>query len=328
MGEDTLNLLREWIGRWGTDSTRAEPAIISTTYSTTRRQAIGTNMANLIIGLGYLGEAVLACPPPSAPLAWFATTRRTQRAEEIHSRWQVHPIVCDVLRPETLKLPAVETVLYCVGFDRQAGAGMHAVYVDGLRNVLDHLPPPRRFLYVSSTSVYGQQDGSWVDESSATEPVEESGKVVLEAEILLRSRLPDAVLLRFAGIYGPGRLLRQQAIQSGQPLTGDPQKWLNLIHVADGARAVLAAAQKAQPGQVYNVADGCPATRQLFYAKLAKLLQAPEPRFCAAGTGAERFANDPANRRVGNGRMRKELKVDPRYGSFEEGLPASLEKTR
>src|SRR5438552_2269194 len=111
------------------------------------------------------------------------------------------------------------------------GRAMREVHVDGLRHVLDTLPVPGRFVYVSSTGVYGQTDGSWVDESSPTEPAEEAGRVVLEAERLLRERLPAAVVLRFAGIYGPDRLLRGQAVRNGEPLVGDPEKWLNLIHV-------------------------------------------------------------------------------------------------
>src|SRR5256886_16983899 len=99
---------------------------------------------------------------------------------------------------------------------------MRAVYVDGLRNVLSRLRAPRRFLYVSSTSVYGQRDGEEVDETSATEPVEESGRVVLEAESVLRSVCPEAVVLRFAGIYGPGRWLPERAPPAAGPTTAAP----------------------------------------------------------------------------------------------------------
>mgnify|MGYP002400673341 CR=1 FL=1 len=89
---------------------------------------------------------------------------------------------------------------------------MRDVYVNGLGNVLAALPPCDRFLYVSSTSVYGQADGSVVDETSPTEPLGDSGRTVLEAERLLQALLPSAIGLRFAGIYGPGRLLRRQAV--------------------------------------------------------------------------------------------------------------------
>ena len=77
-------------------------------------------------------------------------------------------------------------MLYAIGLDRSAGKGMREVYLDGLTNVLNVLPMPRRFIYISSTSVYGQTDGSWVDEDSLTEPAEESGRIVLECEQILR----------------------------------------------------------------------------------------------------------------------------------------------
>ena len=133
------------------------------------------------------------------------------------------------------------------GLDRSSGQTMRAVYVEGLANVLAALPAPARFVHVSSTSVYGQTDGEEVDEQSATEPEEESGKIVLEAERVLRRAAPEAIILRFAGIYGPGRLLRRQAIEAGEPIVGNADKWLNLIQVEDGAEAVLAAVELQHP---------------------------------------------------------------------------------
>jgi nucleoside-diphosphate-sugar epimerase len=220
-------------------------------------------------------------------------------------------------------LPDVETVVHCVGYDRSAGAPMRQVYVEGLGHVLAELAGRTarpRLVQVSSTSVYGQTRGEEVDERSATEPVEDSGCVVLEAEQLLRRAWPEAVVLRFGGIYGPGRLLRPQALLAGEPLAGDPDRWLNLVHVEDGARAVLAAEERGQPGETYNVSDDTPVSRRDFYTFLAQLLGAPEPRFlptAASGTEA-------SNRRVSNRRLCQELGVALRYPSHREGLPASL----
>ncbi|MEO2092124.1 MAG: sugar nucleotide-binding protein, partial [Gemmataceae bacterium] len=98
----------------------------------------------------------------------------------------------------------------------------------------DALPVGSRLLYISSTSVYGQTDGAWIDETSPTEPLEESGRVILEAEQTLRQFRPDAVVLRFAGIYGPGRVLRKASLLKGEPVPGDPDRFINLIHVDDG----------------------------------------------------------------------------------------------
>ena len=198
---------------------------------------------------------------------------------------------------------------------------MRQVYVDGLGSVLAALSRVERFLYVGSTGVYGQCRGEEVDETAATEPAEESGRFVLEAESLLRRRLPSAVVLRFAGIYGPGRLLRQQALIAGEPLVGDADRWLNLIHVEDGAAAVVAADVRARPGEVYHVCDDCPVRRRDFYKLLARLLGAPEPRFIPPAPGSALPAHERTNRRIRNRRLREELRMQLRFPSYVEGLP-------
>jgi nucleoside-diphosphate-sugar epimerase len=265
----------------------------------------------LIIGCGYLGRR-LATRLLAERGRVLATTRSLARAAEFRAAG-IEPIVCDVTDPATLReLPRVDTVVHSVGLDRSAGKSMREVYVDGLANVLDNLPSPRRFLHVSSTSVYGQQLGEEVDETSATEPAEESGRIVLAAEEILRQRLPSAIVLRFAGIYGPGRLLRAQAIQAGEPIAADPEKWLNLIHVDDGVSAILAAAERGQPGAVYLVCDDSPVRRRDFYGFLAEVLHAPPPTFVAS--------HDQANRRLCNRRMRQELAVELRYPDYRAGV--------
>jgi nucleoside-diphosphate-sugar epimerase len=285
-------------------------------------------MAKLIIGCGYLGRRVAAqWQALGTPV--FATTRSPARAAELRALGiRPWPVPCDVHDPPSVRaciptIPPVSTVLYAVGFDRGSGHSIRESHVDGLRNVLTVLAPPRRFIYVSSTGVYGQTGGEEVDEDAPTEPIEESGRVVLEAEQLLRAHLPDAVVLRFAGIYGPGRLLRRQAIEAGEPLIGDPDRWLNLIHVEDGAAAVLAAEAHARSGATVNVSDDRPVRRRDFYALLARLLGAPEPRFVPPATGVPLPGHERVNRRIVNRRLHAELGVQLRYPSYEEGLPAS-----
>lgn len=274
---------------------------------------------SLILGCGYLGGRV-------APW-WLQQNRRVYAVtrNRVHLPSGVEPIVCDILKPEGLRaLPAVDTVLYAVGFDRTSGATMRAVYVAGLMNVLAHLPTPKRFIYVSSSSVYGQANGGWIDETSPAEPTEDSGRIVLEAESVLRARLPGAIVLRFAGIYGPGRLLRRPMIEKGEPIVGDADKWLNLIHVEDGARAILAAEQNGAPGRVYNVCDDHPVRRRYFYAGLARVLGAPEPRFVAPPPDQPTPPHEKANRRINNRRLKEELQVELRYPDYLQGLRASI----
>lgn len=280
-------------------------------------------MNHLILGCGYLGRRVAKLWLAQGH-HMFGVTRRSEGATALRQQG-IEPIVADVLQPDTMSLlPSVDTVLHAVGLDRSSGASMRTVYVDGLANVLDHLPKPNRFIYVSSSSVYGQTDGDWVDEDSPAEPQEESGQIVLEAERLLRTRLPEAIILRFAGIYGPGRLLRRKTIEAGEPIVGDPDKWLNLIHVDDGARAVLAAQEHGWPGRVYNICDDHPVRRRDFYNEFARRLGAPAPRFVTPPVDQPLPPHEKGNRRIRNGRMRDELGLTPRFANHVEGLGASV----
>jgi nucleoside-diphosphate-sugar epimerase len=275
----------------------------------------------LLFGCGYLGRRVAERYLAEGRRV-HAATRSPARAAEFRAAGLV-PVLCDVTDPSSLQnLPAAATVVHCVGLDRASGRSMREVYVGGLANVLARLPAPRRFVYVSSTSVYGQRDGEAVDEAAATEPGEESGRVVLEAEAVVRSHLPDSIILRFAAIYGPGRLLRAQALRSGQPLVCDPERWLNLIHVEDGAAAVLAAAGRGRPGAVYNVSDGHPVRRHDFYTHLAGLLGAPPPHFVLPEQGTAP-QHELAHRRIVSRRLRLELGLSLLYPGYEAGLAAS-----
>lgn len=277
-----------------------------------------TSSDALIFGCGYLGRRVAA--------RWVASGRRvfalTRRNANTLAAQGIEPIIGDVLDPTSLtSLPRVGTVLYAVGMDRSQGRSMREVYVGGLGHVLDALPRPERFLHISSTGVYGQTDGEWVDETSPTEPREDSGRVVLDVEMLLRSRLPEAVMLRFTGIYGPDRLLRKQALLQGEPLIGDAEKWLNLIHVDDGVEAVLAAETRATPGATYTIADDSPVSRRAFYTRLAELLNAPVARF------EPRPEPGAPNRRVSNRKAREQLGWSPTYPSYAAGLPAAIRES-
>src|SRR5262245_35137822 len=112
-------------------------------------------MTNLIIGCGYLGSRVAALWRERGDRV-LATTRQPAQAD-VFRKQGIEPLVCDVLDPATLtNLPQVDTVAYAIGLDRTSGQTMHDVYVQGLRNVLERLPTPKRFVYVSSSSVYGQ----------------------------------------------------------------------------------------------------------------------------------------------------------------------------
>lgn len=294
-------------------------------------------MDKLIIGCGYLGLRV-AQRWLAAGHHVTALTRQEARAREL-AALGVWPIVGDVMDPKSLTtVSSFGSILYAVGFDRASGRTMREIYVQGLRNVLGvakllarlqerNSGQPCSFTYISSTSVYGQNDGSWVDETSPTVPAGESGQIILEAEQLVRDaarKVPSlrANILRFAGIYGPDRLLRAESLRNGTPLAIDPETWLNLIHVDDGAQVVETIDQAALPGGIVNVCDGAPVRRGAFYRQLAGLLGAPEPTFIAP-SGAS-GGHDAGNRRVSNAKLLREYGVELKYPSYEVGLKAAV----
>ena len=148
-------------------------------------------MRRLIIGCGYLGRRVASRWIASGDDV-FALTRSARNAEQL-SQLEVSPILGDVTSSASLKsLPECDTVLHAVGFDRSAAATKREVYVDGLSKVLDRMAARcDQFIHISSTSVYGQQDGEWVDEESPCEAKNESGEICIAAEQLVLDRFAD-----------------------------------------------------------------------------------------------------------------------------------------
>jgi len=274
----------------------------------------------LIVGCGYLGRRVGKRLVEQGD-AVFGTTRGADKAESLR-QLGIQPLILDVADPSTLaaSLP-FDAAIHSLGFDRSAGESRGEVVINGLSRVLNVLESVPKIVFTSTTGVYGQEDGSWVDETSATVPSDESGRVALQAEETLRARRPDAVIVRLAGLYGPGRMIRRAALLAGTPIVGAVDSYLNLIHIDDAAAVVIAALDRAEPGATFLAGDGHPLIRREFYETMAKLLDAPPPRF-EAGEGLRR---ERSNRRVSNRKVREELGVTLLYPDLTTGLRASLD---
>lgn len=281
-------------------------------------------MAKLIFGCGYLGARV-ARRWHEAGDELFVVTRDAARAEQF-AGLGYRPIVADVARRETLReLPAAETVLYAIGYDRTAGVSIEDVYAGGLQSVLDALPSePAKIIYISSTGVYSQTRGETVDEESPTEPTRPGGRASLAAEQKLAAHRYGrrGVVLRMAGLYGPGRIPLAGEIRAGRPIATPEHGSLNLIHIEDAAAVVVAAAQRAVPPRTYVVSDGHPVVRRQYYEELARLLAAPPPTFAPAAPDAPAAARAGADKRVDNSRLVAELGLTFQYPSYRAGLAA------
>lgn len=175
----------------------------------------------------------------------------------------------DLSAAELPPVPADTTaVVVAVAADSPTEAAYRAAYVDGLSHVLDALErdgvTPRRVLFVSSTAVYGDADGGWVDEGTTPAPGGFSGRILREAEELLTNRLRGTgtapVVLRLGGIYGPGRTRLIDQVRGGTAVIPADPRYTNRIHRDDAAGAIVHLCTMAEePAPVYLGVDDDPA---------------------------------------------------------------------
>jgi nucleoside-diphosphate-sugar epimerase len=273
----------------------------------------------LIAGCGYVGSAlaeVLAADGHEV----FGLRRRVDALPR-----RVVPIEADLSSASTLQgLPGqLDFVFYLAGPSGREDAFYRSAYVDGLRNLLAALDAgrqsPRRILFASSTAVYAQHKGEWVDEDSPTEPRHFSGKRLLEAEGLLQGGGFAATIVRFGGIYGPRRARLVERVRTASALypPGRPQ-YTNRIHRDDCVGALRHLMGLETPAKLYLGVDCEPADEASVLRWLAGALGAPPPRAASR--------NEPRPR--GNKRCRNARLLATgyafRYPSFREGYTALL----
>lgn len=193
--------------------------------------------------------------------------------------------------------------------------------------------PPRVFVYMSTTGVYGDADGALVDESRPVEPLTERARRRVSAEEMTRvwctERRVRRVILRVPGIYGPGRLPLDRLRQREPALCIEDAGISNRIHVDDLVEACVAAALNPEARGVYNVTDGNSCTSTEFLDRVAALSGLPPPPRVSMDEAQltftpERLSFLNESRRVSNERMLKHLGVKPRYADMDAGIKASL----
>ena len=271
----------------------------------------------LIAGCGYLGSA-LATLRLAAGDRVFALRRSASPLPP-----GVEGLRADLTRPETLqRLPRVDAVIYTASAAQREDGAYEQAYVVGLRNLLAALAPTSpRLLFVSSTAVYAQQDGSWVDERSVTRPCHFSGRRLLEAEALAHNAPLESCAVRLAGLYGPGRSgLLERVKRGAAPVSPGPPRYTNRIHRDDAAGLLSFLLDlRVLPECVLGV-DCEPAPEELVIRWLVQRLGAPEPPVRAPTPGSRRAGG---NRRCSN-RLVREAGYGFSYASFREGYEALL----
>ncbi len=189
------------------------------------------------------------------------------------------------------------------------------VFVTGLSHALRRFPG-LPFLFLSSTSVYGQSTGEPVDEDSPAEPDSETGRILREAERMALDA--GGGVLRIAGIYGPGRTHRLDRLLRGEARTSNRDLWINQIHRDDVASAILHFLALRLHRETVNVVDDEPVRESRFYGWLAQRLEMPLPPQGGEASLPDR-KRKRTHKRVSNAKART-LGWKPFYPSFREGL--------
>lgn len=178
-----------------------------------------------------------------------------------------------------------DAIVYQATPDAYDEAGYRAAYLEGLERLLE-LASARRLVFVSSTAVYGQDAGEWVDETSETRPKRFNGRVLLEAEALAARAAPQSIAVRFAGIYGPGRDFLVRKVAAGAASCRErPPQWTNRIHADDCAGTLAHLLALDEPAPLYCASDGHPAPRCEVLDWLSDQLGAAPPAREASGGG-------------------------------------------
>ncbi|KRT73741.1 MAG: hypothetical protein XU12_C0007G0065 [Deltaproteobacteria bacterium CSP1-8] len=285
----------------------------------------------LIVGCGDIGRRVARLwREEGVPVCALARSSQSARRLEVLG---ITPVAGDLDEPESLAgLPTKGALAYYLAPPPGRGETDPR-----MRAFLECIPPgeePETIVYMSTTAVYGDLRGGWATEETPPSPSAARGMRRLDAENALlawgRQGSVPVVILRVAGIYGPGRLPIEKVREGAPVLAGNDSPFSNRIHSEDLARVCVAAARRGTGGAVYNVSDGQPGTIAQYYCAVADLLGVPRPPTMTMAE-ARRVMSQAMlsylseSKRVDNRKMREQLGVTLLHPTLETGLAASLD---
>ncbi|HAW00807.1 MAG TPA: hypothetical protein DCX10_03610 [Verrucomicrobiales bacterium] len=215
--------------------------------------------------------------------------------------------------------------LFAASSSRGGADDYRNIYCNGLDNLMTLLNGrlSQSFIYLSSTGVYGQNEGEWVDETMPVQPKSETGQVLVEAEKKIIHRYQSnafpGMILRLSGIYGPGRGYAWKRIQQGNAVIEAPgERWVNMIHRDDAARAVQAAFMEGIAGEFYNVTDDVPVRQLEFYQWLASTSGSPIPKLVESDP-LKPSKRQVTHKRISNQKLKQLNNFKLKFPSFKEG---------
>ncbi len=282
----------------------------------------------LILGCGYVGER-LAAACLAAGMQVSGTTRSKERVAELAGQGIKALMAATPADLPHAFLADVDAVVDSIPLSR-SGQGVYASQPDWLPIIVPRMTLIKWAGYLSTTGVYGDAGGAWVDESWSCNPGSPRGLERLKAERCWLETLPCAEVFRLAGIYGPGRhILDRLRTGAYRAVQWQPPHFSNRIHVDDIVAALLAAMRSPRCGRIVNLADDEPLPHADYVTELARMIGAPPPVLLTPEEGEKQlspmaleFFRD--NKRVSNRLLHAELLPELSYPGFREGLRSLL----
>ncbi|MFB6111047.1 MAG: SDR family oxidoreductase [Halobacteriaceae archaeon] len=288
-----------------------------------------------ILGCGYVGLALAT--QLRARGHEVTGVRRSEEGLRAVEDVGANPVRADVTDPSSLgAVPDVDALVFAASSGGRGAAAARRVYVEGLRTTVKHFAgraaPPDTLLYTSSTGVYGDHGGAWVDETTRPTPTTDKTAVLLEAEGVAQRATEheiQPVVVRFGGLYGPDRYRLERYLEG--PITAG---YLNLLHRADAAGVLRFLLEKPSPPSVLLAVDTEPVDRRELATWLADACGVEAPM---TQTVAERLAQDAVGdvtrrrltteKRCSNARL-QELGYSFEYPTYREGYAAAVDAYR
>ncbi|MBQ0714370.1 MAG: NAD(P)H-binding protein [Paraperlucidibaca sp.] len=235
----------------------------------------------LIVGAGDVGGRIAIELAELGHEVW-ALRRTPQANQSFSSGGKLMWSVCDVTKAETLKLPlGLDIVISALAPSESGMVAYEQVYVGGARALQQALKGQslNRQFWLSSTGVYGEDAGEWIDEATPAQPKRDTAKLLLQAEDVVRQSPWPSTIVRLGGLYGPGRERLLRWVRDAKPVQMTPPSWTNRLHVADAAGLVVHLVQQSLAGgRVESLllgVDDAPTPQHEVLAWLAQQLELP-----------------------------------------------------
>jgi nucleoside-diphosphate-sugar epimerase len=276
-------------------------------------------MRILIAGCGYVGQATADLFHAAGWAVEGWTSSEESAAMLLNKPYPVCQVDISQRTELTARPGTFDAVIHCASSRGGGVESYRQIYLNGAHNLLDRFVEAKMLL-TSSTSVYAQRDGSWVTEESETNPVRETGRVLLETEKVVLGR--GGTVARLAGIYGPGRSALLSKFLAGTAMI-DPEKdrFVNQVHRDDIASGLFfLISREWQETQIYNVVDDEPILQSDCYRWLAKRLNRPLPPIREL---TEQRKRGDTNKRVSNAKLRS-LGWTLQYPTFVDAMEKSI----